>query len=105
MALLETGQVITGVSLSGNTLTLDFNGRPGVTDWKIMAGTDLQSFPIDETPGSISEGPPGVYQALVAKTTNGVRGKVGGLHPRHPVPGAALLAQQKTVERGSLHLL
>jgi Cadherin domain len=68
LAALATGPAITGVSLSGTTLTLDFTGEPGVTNWKIMAGTDLQSFPIDETPGSISEGPPGVYQALIDVT-------------------------------------
>lgn len=60
--------LITGVSLAGNILTIDFTGEPGVTDWKVMAGTDLQSFPIDETPGSIPEGPTGVYQAQVDVT-------------------------------------
>lgn len=68
LASLSTVPAITGVSRSGNTLTIDFTGEPGMTGWKIMAGTDLQSFPIDETPSSISEGPPGVYQALVDVT-------------------------------------
>ncbi len=57
--------VITGVSRSGDILTIDFTGEPGVTDWKVMAGTDLQSFPDDKTPVSIPESSAGVYQAQI----------------------------------------
>lgn len=56
---------ITGVSRSGDLLTIDFTGEAGVTDWKVMAGIDLLSFPIDETPASIPENPTGVYQAQI----------------------------------------
>lgn len=56
----------TALEAAPEWMTLDFTGKPGVTDWKIMAGTDLISFPVDETPASIPEGPsPGTYQAIV----------------------------------------
>ena len=64
---LVTGDdpVITAVSRSGDAVTIDFTGEAGVTEWKVMAGTDLQSFPIDETPPTIEEGPAGVYRVVI----------------------------------------
>ncbi|BCX46567.1 hypothetical protein HAHE_04750 [Haloferula helveola] len=61
--------VITGVSRTANSFIINFLGDPGVTDWKIMASTDLLSFLIDETPDTVfNESPAGVYSATVDVT-------------------------------------
>lgn len=61
--------VITSFTLVDNTATIGFTGEAGVTTWQVKASTDLLSFPIDETPNStITEGPAGVYSAVVDVT-------------------------------------
>lgn len=57
---------ITGVSLNGFTLVINFTGAEGVNDWKVMGSADLVTFPLDRTADSIIiETSPGQYRADV----------------------------------------
>jgi hypothetical protein len=57
---------ITGVSLNGVILVINFTGVEGVSDWRVMGSADLVTFPFDRSADSIIiETSPGNYRADV----------------------------------------
>lgn len=65
---------ITATTKSGNTLTIDFKGSPGLTGWKLRGSTDLVTFPVDLTPNAtITEPTAGNYRAILNLTTTPAR--------------------------------
>ena len=68
------GIEIVSTSKKVGTLTIDFLGEPGVTEWRFEGSTELVAFPFDETPGTaVTELVPGVYRAQVDVATDGPR--------------------------------
>jgi hypothetical protein len=65
--------VVTGVSKSGNNLTVTFTGKPAnAANWLVKGTSTLISFPDDMTPLSvITEPSAGSYQAVVDVTGKG----------------------------------
>ena len=57
---------ITGYLKDGSTHTIDFTGKAGRTDWKVLGSADLISFPTDHTTLSVIESSQsGRYRAVV----------------------------------------